>query len=112
MLLPSHAPHPPLLPGRASASACPAADPVAPDIPSGGFTFSKSRELAPPPLLAPPLVVALLPLLAPLPLLPAAAGSAAAAVAVVGVCFGLKGAPTGEPAPALVDAPSLRDCNR
>ena len=68
---------------------------MAPAIPSGGFTFSNSRDVEAP----------LLPPLAPLPA--PAAGSAAAVVAVVvGVCFGLNGAPTGEP---LVDAPSLHD---
>ncbi len=50
-----------------------------------------------------------MPPLAPLPA-PAAGSAAAAGVAVVdGLCFGLNGAPTGEPAPPLVDAPSLRD---
>ena len=53
-------------------------------------------------------MVAPLPPLAPLPA--PAAGSAAAGVAVVvGLTFGLNGAPTGEPAPPLVDAPSLHD---
>ena len=112
MVLPSHAPQPAPLPGNASASACPAAEPAAPAMPSGGFTFSNSREVAPPlPLLLPvppALPVPLLLLATPaLPLLLAAAGSEAAGVTVVEVCFGLKGAPTGEPAP-LVVAPSLR----